>query len=80
MSNYVNKILFSINRRRSITADTLNNTEPSATIHYSSMITHKFEPIYEPMKTHKPKDAIYKGICLPKMVTELFPSSHDVRF
>ncbi|XP_066151016.1 rapamycin-insensitive companion of mTOR [Euwallacea fornicatus] len=64
--------------RRSITSESLINTEPSATIHYSSLVQQKFEPMYELAKTHKPKDAVYRGVCLPRVLTGLFPAKTEM--
>lgn len=59
---------------RSFTADMLTKTEPSATIHYSSLIQPKLQPMYDFTKIHKPRDTIYRGVCLPKNLTDLFPN------
>ncbi|XP_019772703.2 rapamycin-insensitive companion of mTOR [Dendroctonus ponderosae] len=63
--------------RRSLTSETLSNTEPCATIHYSSFTSYKFDPIYEPAKVYKPKDAVYRGICLPKSLNDMFPTEPE---
>ncbi|KAL1513243.1 hypothetical protein ABEB36_002676 [Hypothenemus hampei] len=63
--------------RRSLASTNLN-AEPSATIHYLSLRSQKFEPIYEFPKTYKPKDAIYRGICLPKTVIDMFSEKVEI--
>ncbi|CAG9772448.1 unnamed protein product [Ceutorhynchus assimilis] len=66
-----------IKTSRRTVIDSINSSEPRATIHYSSFSMAKFEPIYEPIKTYKPKDAIYRGICLPRCLDDVFPSEQQ---
>ncbi|XP_050303046.1 rapamycin-insensitive companion of mTOR [Anthonomus grandis grandis] len=59
--------------RKSLGSETIH-AEPTATIHYASLFAQNFDPIYEPLLNYKPKDTIYRGICLPRIVTDLFPT------
>lgn len=65
--------------RRSLISDGLDGSnEPSATIHYTSFAMQKFDPIYEPSRSYRPRDAAYLGICLPRVVTDLFPTAQEI--
>ncbi|XP_030749931.1 rapamycin-insensitive companion of mTOR [Sitophilus oryzae] len=65
--------------RKSLT-ESVYNAEPSTTVHFSSFQTQKFEPVYEPSRNYKPRDAVYMGICLPKTVADIYPPEVEINY